>query len=124
MKHSNRWIALGTLGVLSATTMAGPLVGAAHAGSKGRRNTAIGLGAVTAYGLLKKKKPLAIGAGLGTAYAYKRYRDAKKRERSARTVGQVFGGRVVYDSQGHRYSANSVYRADYRYYDSRGRVIG
>jgi hypothetical protein len=36
-------------------------------------------GAVTAYGLLKGNKTAAIAGGLGTAYAYKRYRDAKGR---------------------------------------------
>ena len=75
-----RLVALSTLGVMTASTLGGLGMTAAQAGSKGRRNTTIGLGAVTAYGLLKKKKTLAIGAGVGTALAYSRYRKAKKAE--------------------------------------------
>jgi hypothetical protein len=84
--HTNRTIALSTLGVMTASMMGGVALTAdpAHAGSKGRRNTTIGLGAVTAYGLLKKKKTVAIGGALGTAYAYSRYRKAKKQERRRR----------------------------------------
>ena len=33
-------------------------------GTKGKRNLAIGLGAVTAYGLIKKKKTVAIVGGV------------------------------------------------------------
>jgi hypothetical protein len=71
-------VALATLGVMVASTAA--CVSTAHAGSKGRRNTTIGLGAVTAYGLLKKNKTVAIAGAVGTAYAYSRYRKAKKAE--------------------------------------------
>ena len=81
-KQSNRWIAMGTLGVMSASTLGGLGMTAAEAGSKGRRNTTLALGAVTAYGLLKKKKTLAIGGALGTAYAYTKYRKAKKTEKA------------------------------------------
>ena len=81
----NRWIALGTLSVMTAGTL-GAGVTAAYAGSKGRRNTTIALGAVTAYGLLKKKRTVAIGGALGTAYAYSRYRSAKKNERRYRSA--------------------------------------
>ena len=84
IKQSNRWVALGTLGVLTASTLGGLGITSAEAGSKGRRNTMYGLGAVTAYGLLKKKKKVAIVGGVGTAVAYSRYRSAKKRERSRR----------------------------------------
>ncbi len=118
MKH-NRWIALALLVVFGATMIVGPLVGTAQASSKGRRNTAIALGAVTAYGLLKKKKTVAIVGGLGTLYAYKRYRDAKKAEQRGRTVSQVFGGRAVYDSNGNRYSPSSRYYANRTYYRHR-----
>jgi hypothetical protein len=78
--HKNRLIALGTLGIMTAGTVGGFGITDAHAGAKGRRNTTIALGAVTAYGLLKKKKTVAIAGGLGTVYAYSRYRKAKKEE--------------------------------------------
>jgi chromate transport protein ChrA len=52
-----------------------------HASTKGRRNTTIALGAVTAYGLVKKKKKVAIVGAVGTAYAYSRYRKSKKNDR-------------------------------------------
>ena len=55
--------------------------GTAFAGSKGRRNTAIGLGAVTVHQALKGKTTNAIIAGAGTAYAYKRYKDARNAEK-------------------------------------------
>jgi len=88
MKTSkNQLIAMGTLSVLSASTLGGLGMTAAYAGSKGRLNTTLGLGAVTAYGILKHKKTLAIAGGVGTAVAYSRYRKAKKQEkrRSARS---------------------------------------
>jgi hypothetical protein len=75
-----RSIALATLGVMTASTLG--TVGVANAGSTGRRNTTIGLGAVTAYGLLKKNKTVAIAGGLGTAYAYTKYRKARKVEKN------------------------------------------
>ena len=76
-------------GVLALSVFATALVpSAAFAGSKGRRNTAIGLGAVTIHQALKGKTTNALVLGAGTAYAYKRYRDARKsekrRERAAR----------------------------------------
>lgn len=107
---------------MTVTTL-GPALNEAHAGSKGRRNTAIAGAAVTAYGLLKKKKTLAIAGGLGTLYAYKRYRDAKKAERR-QTIAQVFGNTPVYDSRGYRYSRSSIFIADRTYYNRYGQVIG
>jgi hypothetical protein len=73
-----------TAGLLATTLGAGLLtVGApgAHAGSKGRKNTAIGLGALAAYGLLRGKTGTGLLAGAGAAYAYKRYKDARNDER-------------------------------------------
>lgn len=83
---TQRGIALATLGVMSVSTLG--VAGVANAGSKGRLNTTIGLGAVTAYGLLKKNKTVAIGGALGTAYAYSKYKKAKKAEdiREARRI--------------------------------------
>lgn len=77
--NTTKIVALGTLGAMSLGTIASMSV-PAHAGSKGRRNTTIGLGAITAYGLLKRNKKVAIIGGIGTAVAYSRYRSAKKKE--------------------------------------------
>ncbi|MBV9864111.1 MAG: hypothetical protein JO316_02055 [Abitibacteriaceae bacterium] len=79
-KHGNRLVALGTLGVMAASTVGGLGVTAAQASSKSKRNLAIGLGAVTAYGLLKHNNTVAIAGGIGTALAYKSYRKDKKKE--------------------------------------------
>ncbi len=83
VKQTNRWIALGTLGVMTAGTFGGLGITAVQAGSKGRRNTTIALGALTAGALLKKKKKAAIVGGVATGVAYYRYRNAKKREKAA-----------------------------------------
>lgn len=53
---------------------------AAEAGSKGRRNTAIALGAVAAYGIVKKKPAVAGIAGAGAIYSYMKSRSARKSE--------------------------------------------
>ena len=123
MNSNNRWIMLGAAAVMSATTLVRPLMGEAHASEKGRRNTAIGAGAATAYGLLKGNRTIAVAGGLGTAYAYKRYRDAK-RSGHRQTVGQVFGNTPVYDSRGRRYGRNSQFIPNRTYYNGRGRAIG
>ena len=81
MKNGNRWIALSVLFALMLSTLGAAFVAPAEASTKGRRNTTIALGALTAYGLIKKKKTLAIGAGVGTAIAYHRYRKGKQSDR-------------------------------------------
>ena len=43
---------------------------AAHASKSGKRNTAIALGAVAAYGLIKKKPLIAGLAGAGAVYTW------------------------------------------------------
>lgn len=78
MKNGTRWIALSVAFAMLLSTLGAAFVTPAQASTKGRRNTTIALGALTAYGLLKKKKTLAIGAGVGTAYAYHRYNKSKK----------------------------------------------
>lgn len=105
MKQQRTFVALSTLGVMLATTLGG-LWTPAHAGSKGRRNTTLALGAVTAYGLLKGNKKVAIAGGVGTAIAYSRYRSAKKRERRYR-----YGRNNGYNNYryGSRRYANSGY---------------
>lgn len=81
MKNKNRWIGLSVVVAMAATTLGIGGTQPAHASSKGRRNTAIGLGAVTAYGLLKHNKKVAIAGGVGTAVAYNRYKHKKSWEK-------------------------------------------
>ena len=120
----NQRLALLSAAVMSVSTLAGPMLAPAQAAStKGRRNTAIAAGAVTAYGLLKGNKTVTILGGLGTAYAYKRYRDAKNSNRR-QTIGQVFGKTRVYDSKGHRYASGSHFISSRTYYNARGKAIG
>lgn len=71
-----------TAAVLAGTIGLGLLAPiAAEAGSKGRRNTAIALGAVAAYGIVKKKPAVAGIAGAGAIYSYMKSRSARKSER-------------------------------------------
>lgn len=53
----------------------------AQAGRTGRRNTAIALGAVAAYGIVKKKPALAGIAGAGAVYSYVRSQQSERRRR-------------------------------------------
>ena len=96
----NRWIALGTLVAVVASTL---MVGApaAQAKSSTWKKIAIGAGVVTGYGLLKHKKNLAIGGAVVTGLSYLKYRSAKKKETRARQA-------AIY-RQNH-YSAVSPYR--------------
>lgn len=92
MKPSTRLTAMTMLTAIGLT-FGTPL--AAHAGSAGRRNTAIAAGAVGIYGILKKK-PLLAGAGTGIAiYSYMKSREAAKKER-ARKYRTIRRGRKVY----------------------------
>lgn len=115
MKHISKGISLATLAILGATALVHAPEAQAQR-SKGRRNTTIALGAVTAYGLLKGNKKVAIVGGLGTAYAYKRYRDSGKNRRVRNSAR--------YDSRGNRYAAGSRRAAGRTYYDRNGRVLG
>ena len=78
MNKRTRYISLGTLGALGAISFGGFGAAPAQAGETGRRNTTLGLGAITAYGLLKGKKKIAIAGGVGTAIAYTQYNKAKR----------------------------------------------
>jgi hypothetical protein len=76
-------LVLGTLGIL-ATTFAGSAIAPVQAQSKSTwKNAAIAGAAVTGYGLLKKKKTVAIVGAAGTAYAYSRYNSKRKAENRA-----------------------------------------
>lgn len=92
-----------TSGLLAAALAAGMVtVGApqARASSKGRRNFALGLGAVAAYELLRGKTGTGLLAAAGAAYAYKRYSDARKRERRYRYYSNGYSGAPYYGSGG------------------------
>jgi len=75
----------------------------ALAGSKGRKNTAIGLGAAAAHQLLTGKTRNAVILGAGAAYAYKRYKDAEKDENRNRRAYR------------YRSSRNAAYRSSNTY---------
>jgi len=80
-----------TAGLLATTIGASLLaVGtpAAHASSKGRKNTSLGLGAVAIYELLRGNTTTGLLASAGTLYAYKRYRDERNNERR---YGRYYG---------------------------------
>lgn len=77
-KRSN--IALGTLGVLTATTLGGAFTTPAQASSDTWKKVAIGAGAVTGYGLIKGKGKVATIGGIVTAGSYLKYRSDKKKE--------------------------------------------
>ncbi len=110
--------------VLIAFTVAGATLiapASARASEEGRRNTALGLGAVAAYLLLTKKDkvPGLVAAG-AAAWAYKSYDDAfRARKDRERYYGYRYDGdryyrsRRSYDDDGDRY-----YRA--RYDEPRG----
>jgi hypothetical protein len=100
----NRWTA-GLLTAAVAVTLVLP--GAAVAGSKGRKNTAIGLTGVAAYQLLKGKTTTGLVAGAGAAYAWKRHRDARKAEKRRARSARLYRAR--------RYArTSSRYRTRYR----------
>lgn len=71
-------------GLVAATAASLLLPTAAHAGRTGRRNTAIALGAVAAYGVIKKKPLLAGVAGAGAVYSYVRSQQSERRRRRPR----------------------------------------
>lgn len=122
MKTNTRWTLLGAAAVMSAGTIAGPLVGEAQA-QKGRRNVLRGAGALTAYGVLRGNRTATVLGGLGTAAAYKRYRSARRGGRN-QTIGQVFGNTAIYDSRGRRYSTGARFNSGQIYYNSHGQRIG
>src|SRR5712692_8232478 len=77
---TSRWIA----GLMALVVSAGLLAAgapAARASSKGRLNTTYALGAAAIYELATGKTGPGLLLGLGTAYAYKRYSDARRSER-------------------------------------------
>lgn len=93
-------------GLLLATVVVGlALPGAALAGSKGRRNTAIGVSGLAAYELLRGHTTTGAVAALGAAYAWKRTSDARKAEKRRALMARRYH---------YRYS-RAHYRHVYRY---------
>jgi len=110
MTKQIRLSALALVGAIGLT-LAAP--GAAHAGSKGKRNTALALGAVAAYGLVTKKPIVAGAAAAGALYSYSQSRRDADRERDWRRYSDYRydrGGRY-YDDYG--YGRNSRYDSGY-----------
>jgi hypothetical protein len=79
----SRWVAMGTLGVLTlGSTVA--VTTPAQADSKTWKKVAIGAGAVTGYGLIKGKGKVATIGGVATAGSYLMYKKSKKKEEAKR----------------------------------------
>jgi hypothetical protein len=97
------------LALLISTGLSAVLPGAAEAGSKGRRNTAIGLGAVAVYGIVKKQPLVAGLAGGGALYSYVSSRKAARRERNRRRYSRYRRSRYGYGSR-YRYASHRHYR--------------
>lgn len=108
-----------TAGLLTATFVAGVVAAplAASASEEGRKNTALGLGALAAGLLLtqKNKLPGIVAAG-AAAYAYKRYDDdLKHRHQREREYGYYDNDRYNDDRYNNnrydRYDRNDNYRS-------------
>jgi len=108
--------------MLIALTVAGAALiapASARASEEGRRNTALGLGAVAAYLLVTKKDkvPGLIAAG-SAALAYKSYDDAF---RARRDRERYYGYRYGRDYRYGRYDDGDRYYRSRRKYDDGGR---
>lgn len=79
IKNANRWIATGTLGVMTLGSIA--LTGApAEAKSSTWKKAAIAGAVVTGYGLVKGKGKVTTVGAAATAGSYYMYRKSKKKE--------------------------------------------
>jgi hypothetical protein len=77
---ANRWIAVGTLGVLTLGSTLAASTPAQAISSKTWKKAAIGAGVVTGYGLLKGKGRVATIGGIATAGSYYMYKRQQKKE--------------------------------------------
>lgn len=103
----------GFLRSLALLSMLGSLVltpGLAQAGSKGRLNTTLLLGAGTLYEALHKKKTNALILGAGTVYAYTRYNADRKAEKNRRRAVTSYRSYSTTSSYRPRYGAASTRR--------------
>ena len=103
MKNTNRWIALSLLLGILLGSLSPAMMTSAEASTKGRRNTAIGLGILTGVALVKGKTGLAVAGALGTAYAYHRYRKGKKADRRRAAWWRSHHGHHYGYYRGHHY---------------------
>lgn len=75
---------------------------ASFAGAQGRKNTAIGLGALSIYSLARGNTGTGLLLGAGAAYSYKRSQDVKRHKHKS--------VKYVYSKKDHRYHKVVVYR--------------
>ncbi len=107
----NRWIAAGTLSVL---TLGGALASQpAHAGSSTWKKVAIGAAAVTGYGLLKGKGKVATIGAIATAGSYYMYDRSKDKEKKQGGYGDsaqniTVEGTVVSDGRGNAFTLRTA----------------
>jgi len=85
---NTRTLTIGT--ALAALSMVGTLAltHTAQASASGRKNTAIGLGALAVQQLLSGKTTNGVVVGAGAAYAYKRYQDAQRDEKRKERISE------------------------------------
>jgi len=92
--------------ILSAFLAITMIPTSAYAGSAGRKNTAIGLGAVAAYELIKGHTTAGLVLGAGTVYAAHRYNQVKSQENKAKAYKAAHKNthKAAYRTVGHRVS--------------------
>jgi len=103
----SRWIA----GLMASVVSAGLLAAGApvaHASAKGRLNTTYALGAAAIYELATGKTGTGLLLGAGTAYAYKRYNDARRADR--RRSYYYYPSRYYGSRSHYRYGRHYGYR--------------
>ena len=106
--NNNRWIAAGTLTVL---TLGGALVAQpAHAGSDTWKKVAIGAAAVTGYGVIKGKGKVATIGAIATAGSYYMYDRSKDKEKAQNGSAQnvTLEGTVVSDGRGNGFTLRTA----------------
>jgi len=105
-----RTISLGT--ALATVSLLGTLVPAqfASASTKGKKNTAIGLGAGAVYELLNKKTTNGLLLGAGAAYAYKQYKESQANDKRRQRVSayRSSSSRRYHSRYGSRYGGSST----------------
>ena len=117
MQRKNRFVVSVMAALFIAGTALAPI--SAAASEEGRRNTTLGLGALTGYLFTRggSKVPAFLGLG-ATAYAYKRYQDSiNSRHRRERAAAYYRRHRSARRSRSSTRSSSysSGYRAGYRY---------
>jgi hypothetical protein len=112
MTKQIRMTAIALLGAIGVT-FAAPTV--AHASKKGKRNTALALGAVAAYGLIKKKPLIAGLAGAGAVYSWIQSNkdDDDDRDRRRRRNRRYYRNSGYYNGYAPAYQPAPVYQRPY-----------